>query len=356
MTSTFLTAVSIAPEPMRLGSNDVGFSSLLQLLQKFDVDNAGFLGPEQFAPLESFLTGMHASDCQCGTFLLCLPEFQPCDCLHVLIMRCVGQMGADVHPTHAFVWFDVDNDRQLSLTECMHMLRELKVPGHEDDDLAELGVWAKRLLQKHGKQGVIADVACFANVWYELYPSAAAQHTSVEDQLDHAPVPADAMRDKWFAHFDGNKRGFLEHGEVRRLMLSAGYTVDDDYIQQLFAKIAPAGKMSSVDFDMLWKFIGSPSRDPGDAQAPSVSDATSVVEREIFGRFDKDGSGQLDKDELQALMVELGFACDDAYLTAMMKKFDRDGNSKICLEEFHDLHAFIDPAAAEPATQPDDTA
>ena len=53
------------------------------------------------------------------------------------------------------------------------------------------------------------------------------------------------------------------------------------------------------------------------------------------------------------MMVTLGYAMDDAYLSALFKKFDQDGDGDISPAEFDDMGRFLgilDPAAATAPT------
>eukprot|EP01045_Picozoa_sp_COSAG04_P056346 COSAG04_NODE_26259_length_297_cov_0.782828_1_plen_51_part_10 len=45
------------------------------------------------------------------------------------------------------------------------------------------------------------------------------------------------------------------------------------------------------------------------------------------------------------MMQEMGFECDEAYLSAMIRKFDRDGNGAVGFEEFQEMWRFITPVS-----------
>ena len=53
-----------------------------------------------------------------------------------------------------------------------------------------------------------------------------------------------------------------------------------------------------------------------------------------FKKFDKDGSGAIDKDELGQLMKDLGSELDDAQLTEALKDLDLNGDGVIDTKEF----------------------
>ena len=56
-----------------------------------------------------------------------------------------------------------------------------------------------------------------------------------------------------------------------------------------------------------------------------------------FRKFDVDGDGVLSREEVTAMVVSLGYAVDDDYVSHVMQMFgtmDRSGNGLIELDEF----------------------
>ena len=85
------------------------------------------------------------------------------------------------------------------------------------------------------------------------------------------------------------------------------------------------GSVGFEEFQEMWKFVapvstptaGGAAAAPAPAPAPAESASTpSGVDRARFDRFDKDKTGQLEKEEVQAMMQDMGFECDEAYLGA----------------------------------------
>lgn len=57
--------------------------------------------------------------------------------------------------------------------------------------------------------------------------------------------------------------------------------------------------------------------------------------KEIFKRFDKDGNGVIDKNELKETMIkDLGIPVSEEDVNSMMKDADKNGDGKIDSEEF----------------------
>ncbi|EKX40083.1 hypothetical protein GUITHDRAFT_75881 [Guillardia theta CCMP2712] len=59
--------------------------------------------------------------------------------------------------------------------------------------------------------------------------------------------------------------------------------------------------------------------------------------REIFNKYDEDGSGQIDFDELKALMTSLHIQVSDEELTHMAAELDVDGSAEIEILEFEEM-------------------
>ncbi|KAF8336360.1 calmodulin-like protein [Cantharellus anzutake] len=56
--------------------------------------------------------------------------------------------------------------------------------------------------------------------------------------------------------------------------------------------------------------------------------------KETFRMFDRDGSGQISKEELEAIMKQLGKNLTDEELEQMIKEVDTDGDGHVDFEEF----------------------
>ena len=56
----------------------------------------------------------------------------------------------------------------------------------------------------------------------------------------------------------------------------------------------------------------------------------------MFSKFDKDGSGTIDAEELKLLVRVFGFTKEHA-LDSLLEKYDTDGSGNISLAEFGDL-------------------
>jgi len=81
--------------------------------------------------------------------------------------------------------------------------------------------------------------------------------------------------------------------------------------------------------------IGKHSKVIADFVDTSESKFGQLVLRRMFEYADKDGNGTLDREEVKAALLDLGFDfVDDKTVGTMMNKFDADKNEVIDFEEF----------------------
>ena len=68
-----------------------------------------------------------------------------------------------------------------------------------------------------------------------------------------------------------------------------------------------------------------------------LSDDEISAFREVFSLVDKDGSGEIDAEEVSELMELLGMSADKSTVETMIKEIDADGNGNVDFDEFFDL-------------------
>jgi len=71
----------------------------------------------------------------------------------------------------------------------------------------------------------------------------------------------------------------------------------------------------------------------------NVSCDSAALMRRIFGRFDKDGNGSLDRKELQNATKLLGDRFSDEDIDVLMEILDKDHSDTVDMEEF--IQAFM---------------
>lgn len=74
------------------------------------------------------------------------------------------------------------------------------------------------------------------------------------------------------------------------------------------------GTISFDDFGALWKYI--------------------TDWQNCFRSFDKDNSGNIDRNELRAALQTFGYNLNDSTVTTMLQKFDRLGKGTVLFDDF----------------------
>lgn len=74
------------------------------------------------------------------------------------------------------------------------------------------------------------------------------------------------------------------------------------------------GQVSFEDFGALWKYV--------------------TDWQNCFRSFDRDNSGNIDKEELKTALVSFGYRISDNLINILVRKFDRHGNGTILFDDF----------------------
>lgn len=74
------------------------------------------------------------------------------------------------------------------------------------------------------------------------------------------------------------------------------------------------GSITFEDFGALWKYV--------------------TDWQNCFKSFDRDNSGNIDKDELKNALTAFGYRLSDSVVTIMVQKFDRFGRGTILFDDF----------------------
>lgn len=85
--------------------------------------------------------------------------------------------------------------------------------------------------------------------------------------------------------------------------------------------------MRSLALALVLVLVGGSFAHAGDAE--KKTDKKAAKKAELLKRFDKDGDGQLSKDEKKAMHEELKKERE----AELLKKFDKDGDGKLSPEE-----------------------
>lgn len=74
------------------------------------------------------------------------------------------------------------------------------------------------------------------------------------------------------------------------------------------------GQISFEDFGALWKYV--------------------TDWQNCFRSFDRDNSGNIDREELKTALTSFGYRLSDSLISTMVRKFDRHGNGTILFDDF----------------------
>ncbi|KAL3266882.1 hypothetical protein HHI36_011033 [Cryptolaemus montrouzieri] len=74
------------------------------------------------------------------------------------------------------------------------------------------------------------------------------------------------------------------------------------------------GRISFEDFSALWKYV--------------------IDWQNCFRSFDRDNSGNIDRNEMNTALVSFGYRLSDGLVETLIKKFDRHGKGTILFDDF----------------------
>ncbi|KAG7388506.1 hypothetical protein PHYPSEUDO_012292 [Phytophthora pseudosyringae] len=155
---------------------------------------------------------------------------------------------------------------------------------------------------------------------------------------------------KSFAYFDDNGDGEITRAELKRGLVALGCFKDmkDEDFDSLLEQLDGDGS-GKIDFSEFRALMN----DEGGATAGGVDDKDELMNKlkalmekaaekgvsidACFAHFDKDGDGNIKRDEFVTGMTELGFAADKSVLTGVIQLLDRNESGTISLSEFKQL-------------------
>jgi calmodulin len=134
------------------------------------------------------------------------------------------------------------------------------------------------------------------------------------------------MADKYqqfFAEADKDNSGFLSQDELIAALRKNGYKGDDSQIKTMFASVDFSGD-NKISLDEYMAAMG---------QVPPKEHKAATM-RSLFRSFDKDGSGAIERSELDAVFREMGKVFSDDELKRMIALADKDASGSLEYEEF----------------------
>lgn len=126
-----------------------------------------------------------------------------------------------------------------------------------------------------------------------------------------------------FALFDKDHSGTITVKELGTAMRALGQNPTENEVQEMINEVDANGN-GIIDFAEFLNLYATHMKDP-------FSEAEL---QEAFATFDRDGNGQISKDELMHIMTNLGEKLSDGEIAAMIQDADVDGNGMINYKEF----------------------
>ncbi|OQR89162.1 hypothetical protein THRCLA_09889 [Thraustotheca clavata] len=147
-----------------------------------------------------------------------------------------------------------------------------------------------------------------------------------------------------FARFDEDNSGSINAGELKRLLMALGQSVDDNQLQKILSiiDISGDGVISLEELTTWWVCMQRRSIAASNSQALAsqvinyhAMTKESIKElRKLFDQFDTDHSGSIDEHELKHLLARLNWFPSDEDRHRLMMLIDTSGDGQIDLDEF----------------------
>jgi calcium-dependent protein kinase len=136
-----------------------------------------------------------------------------------------------------------------------------------------------------------------------------------------------------FDSIDTDKSGTLDVEELKSAFKTIGQDAADETIEKMFA-IGDTDGDNSISFDEFKVIMLSDIETISEDEAIEVPKYTVEQLREVFGKIDTDGSGDLDVEELKIAIRTVRPGTDDETIAKIIASADADGNTRISFDEF----------------------
>lgn len=129
--------------------------------------------------------------------------------------------------------------------------------------------------------------------------------------------------EQFFHDADTDKDGFLSVQELTTALKKYGYKESDEKIASMFESVDDSGDRK-ISLDEYLTAMGA---------LPDTHHKEAAW-RHVFRQFDKNGDGQIDRSELDAIFQQLGDHATPEELDHFMKQADKDQSGTLSYEEF----------------------
>ncbi|KAL1509518.1 hypothetical protein ABEB36_004234 [Hypothenemus hampei] len=132
-----------------------------------------------------------------------------------------------------------------------------------------------------------------------------------------SPMPSQDFLMNVFRSVDTDRSGFISADELQRALSNGTWSPFNPETVRLMIGMFDRhnkGQISFEDFGALWKYV--------------------TDWQNCFRSFDKDNSGNIDREELKTALVSFGYRLSDHLINVMVRKFDRHGHGTILFDDF----------------------
>lgn len=137
-----------------------------------------------------------------------------------------------------------------------------------------------------------------------------------------------------FERFDTDGSGHIEVDELDELLAALDLDTGDDAVLKAMSKLQTEspGRVTWEELRVWWDRHGSRATARDSATPGGMPDEEKL--RHLFERFDSDGSGYIEVDELSDLLQAANLAPHDEQVVAALQQFDDSGDGRLSWEEF----------------------
>lgn len=120
-----------------------------------------------------------------------------------------------------------------------------------------------------------------------------------------------------FQRVDKDRSGYINAEELQTALTNGTWTPFNKETVRLMIGMfdkTNRGQINFQDFGALWKYV--------------------TDWENCFRSFDKDNSGNIDRNELKTALIAFGYRLSDNLIQTILHKFDRRGNGTILFDDF----------------------
>ncbi|XP_058805950.1 programmed cell death protein 6 isoform X2 [Phymastichus coffea] len=132
-----------------------------------------------------------------------------------------------------------------------------------------------------------------------------------------SPMPSREFLWDVFQRVDKDRSGEISADELQQALSNGTWTpFNPETVRMMIGMFDKkgSGTVSFEEFGALWKYV--------------------TDWQNCFRSFDRDGSGNIDRNELKTALTSFGYRLSDNLISTLMRKYDRAGRGTIYFDDF----------------------